>query len=76
MDKDLHRYSMAILLIVVLLSALFSTDRYTSSWSLGLLLTYIAVFYLTIHSINNAQSAAASSASHHIRGRFSIDIRL
>ena len=41
----------ALLLIVVLLSALFSTDRYTSVWSIGLLLNYIAVFYLTIHSI-------------------------
>ena len=40
-----------LLLIVVLLSALFSTDRYTSVWSIGLLLNYVAVFYLTIHSI-------------------------
>ena len=42
---------LAILLIVVLLSTLFSTDRYVSYWSLGLLVNYIAVFYLTIHSI-------------------------
>ena len=42
---------LAILLIVVLLSTLFSTHRYVSYWSLGLLLNYIAVFYLTIHSI-------------------------
>ena len=41
----------ALLLIVALLSALFSTDRYTSVWSLGLLINYIAVFYLIIHSI-------------------------
>ena len=42
----------ALLLIVVLLSALFSTDRYTSYWSIGLLVNYIAVFYLTIYSIS------------------------
>ena len=41
----------ALLLIVAIISALFSTDRYTSVWSIGLLVTYIAVFYLTIHSI-------------------------
>ena len=41
----------ALLLIVVLLSALFSTDRYTSVWSLGLLVNYVAVFYLIIYSI-------------------------
>jgi len=40
------------LLSVVLLSTIFSTDRYTSIWSLGLLVTYAAVFYLTIHSVS------------------------
>ncbi|MGB5619085.1 MAG: O-antigen ligase family protein, partial [Desulfobacterales bacterium] len=42
---------LAVLLIVVLFSTLFSTDRYTSVWSLGLLVNYVAVFYLIIHSI-------------------------
>ena len=45
-------FPLAVLLIVVLLSTLFSTDRYTSIWSLGLLATYVAVFYLTILSVS------------------------
>ena len=43
---------LAALLSVVLLSTLFSTDRYTSIWSSALLATYVAVFYLTIHSVS------------------------
>ena len=43
---------LATLMMVVVLSTIFSTDRYTSIWSLGLLVTYAAVFYLTIHLVS------------------------
>jgi O-antigen ligase len=43
---------LATLLMVVVLSTIFSTDRFTSIWSSTLLATYVAVFYLTIHSIS------------------------
>ena len=46
-------FPLALLLMVVLLSTLFSTDRYTSIWSLGLLANYVAVFYLTIHLVSS-----------------------
>jgi len=44
---------LAVLLGVVLLSTIFSTDRYTSLWAAGLLATYAAIFYLTIHSLSS-----------------------
>ena len=44
---------LAALLSVVFLSTIFSTDRYTSIWSSALLATYVAVFYLTIHSVSS-----------------------
>ena len=44
---------LAALLSVVLLSTIFSTDRYTSIWSSALLANYVAVFYLTIHSVSS-----------------------
>ena len=43
---------LATLMMVVVLSTIFSTDRYTSIWSSALLATYVAVFYLTIHSVS------------------------
>ena len=43
---------LATLLMVVVLSTIFSTDRFTSIWSSALLATYVAVFYLTIYSIS------------------------
>ena len=43
---------LAALLSIVLLSTIFSTDRYTSIWSSALLANYVAVFYLTIHSVS------------------------
>ena len=45
-------FPIAVLLFVVFLSTLFSTDRYTSIWSSALLATYVAVFYLTILSVS------------------------
>ena len=48
-------FPLAVLLFVVFLSTLFSTDRYTSIWSSGLLATYVAVFYLTIHTISTRE---------------------
>ena len=40
-----------VLLILSILSTLFSMDRYTSLWSFILLLNYVTLYYLVIHTI-------------------------
>jgi len=40
-----------ILLILVILSAIFSMHRYTSLWAFILLLNYITIYYLVIHTV-------------------------
>ena len=40
-----------ILLILLILSTIFSLHRQTSFWSMILLLNYLTIFYLTIHTV-------------------------
>ncbi|MFC1867378.1 O-antigen ligase family protein [Thermodesulfobacteriota bacterium] len=41
-----------ILLILLILSTIFSLHRNTSIWSTVLLINYLAIFYLTLHTFN------------------------
>jgi len=41
------------LLVLCILSSVFSVNKYTSIWSSILLLNYILIFYLTIHTFGN-----------------------
>jgi len=41
----------AVLMVLTALSTIFSVHQYTSFWSLILLLNYLTIFYLTIHTV-------------------------
>ena len=57
------------LIVICLLSSVFSVHRYTSIWAFILFLNYLIIYYLIIHTIRNQIPIETARLSHYRYGR-------